>query len=48
MIPPDPSYPNDLPDSDYTGYDFWLTKLNQLNGDYIAEEMVKAFISSTE
>src|SRR5205823_10489369 len=21
--------PNDSPDSDYTGYDFWLTKLNQ-------------------
>ena len=21
--------PNDTPDADYTGYDFWLTKLNQ-------------------
>jgi hypothetical protein len=40
--------PNDAPDVDYTGYDFWLTKLNQFNGDYIAAEMVKAFISSTE
>jgi len=40
--------PNDAPDSDYTGYDFWLTKLNQFNGDYIAAEMVKAFISSGE
>jgi Calx-beta domain/Domain of unknown function (DUF4214) len=40
--------PNDAPDSDYTGYDFWLTKLNQFNGDYIQAEMVKAFISSTE
>jgi CSLREA domain-containing protein len=40
--------PNDLPDSDYTGYEFWLTKLNQFNGDYIAAEMVKAFISSGE
>lgn len=40
--------PNDAPDSDYTGYDFWLGKLNQFNGDYIAAEMVKAFISSTE
>jgi hypothetical protein len=40
--------PNDVPDSDYTGYDFWLTKLNQFNGDYIAAEMVKAFISSSE
>jgi hypothetical protein len=40
--------PNDLPDSDYSGYDFWLQKLNQFNGDYIAAEMVKAFISSSE
>jgi hypothetical protein len=40
--------PNDAPDSDYTGYDFWLGKLNQFNGDYIAAEMVKAFISSSE
>jgi hypothetical protein len=40
--------PNDLPDSDYTGYDFWLSKLNQFNGDYIAAEMVKAFIASNE
>jgi hypothetical protein len=40
--------PNDLPDSDYSGYDFWLGKLNQFNGDYIAAEMVKAFISSDE
>ena len=40
--------PNDLPDADYTGYDFWLTKLNQFNGNYINAEMVKAFISSGE
>jgi hypothetical protein len=40
--------PNDPPDADYSGYNFWLTKLNQFNGDYIAAEMVKAFISSTE
>lgn len=40
--------PNDLPDSDYTGYDFWLTKLNQFNGDDIGAEMVKAFIASSE
>jgi hypothetical protein len=40
--------PNDLPDADYTGYDFWLTKLNQFNGNYSAAEMVKAFIVSTE
>lgn len=40
--------PNDNPDSDYTGYDFWLAKLNQFNGDYNAAEMVKAFITSSE
>jgi YVTN family beta-propeller protein len=39
---------NDTPDSDYTGYDFWLTKLNQFNGNYINAEMVKAFLSSIE
>jgi uncharacterized repeat protein (TIGR01451 family) len=40
--------PNDAPDTDYTGYDFWLTKLNQFNGNYINAEMVKAFLSSVE
>jgi len=40
--------PNDAPDTDYTGYDFWLTKLNQFNGNYINAEMVKAFLSSIE
>ena len=39
---------NDAPDSDYSGYEFWLTKLNAFNGNYINAEMVKAFISSTE
>jgi hypothetical protein len=40
--------PYDPPDTDYSGFNFWLTKLNQFNGDYLAAEMVKAFISSTE
>jgi hypothetical protein len=41
--------PNDgVKDSDYTGYDFWLTKLNQFNGNFIAAEMVKAFITADE
>ncbi len=40
--------PNSGPDTDYTGYDFWLTKLNQFNGNFVAAEMVKAFITSTE
>jgi hypothetical protein len=40
--------PSELPDSDYTGYDFWLTKLNQFRGDYVGAEMVKAFLNSPE
>jgi hypothetical protein len=40
--------PSDAPDSDYTGYDFWLTKLNQFNGNFVNAEMVKAFITSSE
>jgi hypothetical protein len=39
---------NDTPDSDYTGYDFWLTKLIQFNGNFTNAEMVKAFILSGE
>src|SRR5213076_1043920 len=40
--------PNDSPDSDYTGFDFWLTKLSQFNGNFVSAEMVKAFLSSDE
>ena len=40
--------PNDPQDTDYTGYDFWLTKLNQFNGNFVSAEMVKAFITSVE
>jgi hypothetical protein len=40
--------PNDAPDTDYTGYDFWLGKLNQFNGNFVNAEMVKAFIVSGE
>jgi hypothetical protein len=40
--------PNDAPDADYSGYDFWLQKLNQFNGNFQNAEMVKAFISSDE
>ena len=36
------------PDADYTGYDFWLRKLNQFNGNFVDAEMVKAFIISGE
>ncbi len=40
--------PNSGPDTDYTGYEFWLAKLNQFNGNFVNAEMVKAFITSTE
>jgi hypothetical protein len=40
--------PNDPQDTDHSGYDFWLTKLNQFNGNFVNAEMVKAFITSSE
>jgi hypothetical protein len=40
--------PDDAPDTDFTGYNFWLAKLNQFNGNFVAAEMVKAFLTSPE
>ena len=40
--------PNDPPDGNFTGYNFWLNKLNQFNGNFVNAEMVKAFISTAE
>jgi Tol biopolymer transport system component len=40
--------PNDAPDGNFVGYNFWLDKLNRFNGDFTGAEMVKAFITSTE
>jgi hypothetical protein len=40
--------PNEGQDTDYSGYDFWLNKMNSFNGNYIGAEMVKAFITSPE
>jgi hypothetical protein len=40
--------PNTGPDSDYTGYDFWLQKLNNHGGDFHAAQMVRSFIVSGE
>ncbi|MFN2511559.1 MAG: DUF4394 domain-containing protein [Pyrinomonadaceae bacterium] len=40
--------PNEPPDNNFAGFTFWLNKLNSFNGDFIASEMVKAFIKSTE
>jgi CSLREA domain-containing protein len=40
--------PNDPQDADYSGFDFWLTKLNQFNGNFVNADMVKAFITAGE
>jgi hypothetical protein len=40
--------PNTGPDTDYTGYDFWLQKLNNHGGDFHAAQMVRSFIVSGE
>ena len=40
--------PNDAPDTDYQGYNFWLNKLNSFNGDFVSADMVKAFVTSIE
>ena len=36
------------PGLNFDGYNFWLGKLNQFNGNFVEAEMVKAFIISTE
>ena len=40
--------PDDAPDRSMNGYNLWLNKLNQFNGNFVSAEMVKAFIQSTE
>jgi uncharacterized protein DUF4214 len=40
--------PDDPPDNNLDGLNFWLNKLNQFNGNFVQAEMVKAFISSIE
>lgn len=40
--------PQDAPDNNLDGYNFWLNKLNEFSGDYRKAEMVKAFLVSTE
>jgi hypothetical protein len=40
--------PNDAPDTDHSGWKFWLDKLNSFNGNFVNAEMVKAFIVSIE
>lgn len=40
--------PDDPQDIDFRGWEFWLNKLNQFNGNFVQAEMVKAFIISIE
>ncbi|PYS98607.1 MAG: hypothetical protein DMF65_10195 [Acidobacteria bacterium] len=36
------------PDPTFSGFNFWLSKLDQFNGNFVQAEMVKAFITSIE
>ncbi|MGZ8846494.1 MAG: hypothetical protein ACXW3C_08530 [Pyrinomonadaceae bacterium] len=40
--------PDEGPDHDFSGFNFWLDKLNTFGGDFHRAEMVKAFLSSIE
>jgi len=40
--------PDDPQNVDFTGWEYWVNKLNQFNGNFIEAEMVKAFLSSAE
>ena len=40
--------PNDSPDHDFSGYQFWLDKLNSFGGNFVDAEMVKSFLVSGE
>jgi len=42
--------PNDAPEPtlDFQGYNFWLNKLNQFDGNFISADMVKSFLVSGE
>jgi hypothetical protein len=40
--------PDDPPDTNFSGFDFWLAKLNEFGGDFRRAEMVKSFLVSAE
>ncbi|MGI8838612.1 MAG: DUF4214 domain-containing protein [Pyrinomonadaceae bacterium] len=40
--------PDDAPDNNMAGYDFWLRKLEDHGGNFVQAEMVKAFLVSGE
>jgi len=45
--PDDPGFDGN-PDPNFNGFNFWLNKLNEFNGNFVQAEMVKAFIVSIE
>jgi hypothetical protein len=40
--------PDDPPDTNFGGFNFWLGKLNEFNGNFVQAQMVEAFITSFE
>ncbi|MCA1633387.1 MAG: matrixin family metalloprotease [Acidobacteria bacterium] len=40
--------PDDAPDTNFGGFNFWLSKLNEFNGNFVQAQMVQAFITSFE
>ena len=40
--------PNEAPDTNLDGYNFWLHKLDEFGGDFRRAEMVKSFLVSAE
>ena len=40
--------PDTLQDTDFSGWEFWLNKLNRFKGNFVEAEMVKAFLVSGE
>jgi hypothetical protein len=40
--------PNDPPDTNFDGYNFWLDKLIRFNGDFLQSAMAQAFLNSLE
>jgi hypothetical protein len=40
--------PNETPDTNFDGYDFWLQKLEEFGGDFRRADMVKSFLVSSE
>jgi glucose/arabinose dehydrogenase len=40
--------PDDSPDADFSGWQFWLSHLNRHEGNFVTAELVKAFLLSLE